>query len=110
MIKPLMVVAAAITAVSFSSPASAGRCDGLRGQSRATCQQAEAEAARYARQARNYERLARVRDALCVADAAAPMVASRSAGSVAGGLVYRGSRAVGNAVTRGASSCTPRAQ
>ncbi len=97
------IIIAAIIACT-SSTAMAGQCDRLTGQRQANCLDGEAQAARYAREARNYERLARVRDGLCVADRAAPRVASRVAGPL-GGAVYRGTRAAGNAVSGGASSC-----
>ena len=86
-------------------------CSGLSSQARHSClikeqRRQEAEAARQNRKA---ERLDRAFRAACVADTVAGAAAGRAAG-LAGAGVYKGTRAAGNKLSGGKSSCTPRAE
>ena len=94
---------------SVSSVAVAGTCDRLSGDRRRVCEQSERDAERYRQDAKKYERLGQVRDAICVADSVAAAAAAKVAGW-RGGIVYRGTRAAANAISNGASSCVARAQ
>jgi hypothetical protein len=68
------------------------------------CLAGEKEAARYAEEQKKHERRAKIRDAICVADAIGGDAAAYAAGWQ-GKVVYKGTRAAADAISNGASSC-----
>jgi len=68
------------------------------------CMDGQREAALYEREKKKHERRARLRDAICVADSAAGEVAAFAAGWK-GKVVYKGTRAAADAISKGASRC-----
>ena len=68
------------------------------------CMDAQREAAKHEKEKKKQERLANLRDAICVADAVGGDVAALKAGW-AGKVVYKGTRAAADAISKGASRC-----
>lgn len=108
MIKPLCVA----MGVLFACPAYAQDvdCSVIKNNpaSKERCLAGQRDAAKYANEAKKYERRAKIRDAVCVADSVAAVAAARAAG-FSGTIVYRGTRAAADALSNGASSCVKRA-
>lgn len=68
------------------------------------CMDGQKDAARFEREKKRHERRAKLRDAVCVVDAAGDKIAAIAAGWP-GKIVYQGTRAAADAISKGASRC-----
>lgn len=107
----MLKTVAMVVATSWSSHALAQNidCSVIRNNpsSLERCLAGQREAAKYEREARKQKKRAALRDGICVADALGGDVAAYAAGW-SGRVVYKGTRAAADAISRGASSCPGR--
>lgn len=100
----LTVLGAALALIATSASA-AKTCDDISDRKRrANCKAGQESAKAYEEEAAAWNKAAKLRDKVCIADGVAGAAAAKAAGWK-GKIVYKGTREAANWITKGASRC-----